>query len=283
MIRFDKAESAEEVRQNLGEAFSQHAGADASAISFEVKQYGNENQMRIVTQYRYDDTSDEATAEVEKIVYDALSPLYSYAITFEQFRNTQTDLNGILTADKIGPSIAQDMTWNAIYSVLFSLIAIGLYITFRFKRWQWASGATLALAVNALFIIGLFSMLYGFVPFNLEVNQAFIAAILTIIGYAINDTVVVFDRIREYLGLYPKRNLKDNVNNAINSTLSRTINTSGTTLVTLLAIFFFGGETIRGFIFALTVGVIVGTVATIFIATPVAYDLMAKRAKIDKE
>ena len=177
----------------------------------------------------------------------------------------------------------KDMTWNAIYSVLFSLIAIGLYITFRFKRWQWASGATLALAVNALFIIGLFSMLYGFVPFNLEVNQAFIAAILTIIGYAINDTVVVFDRIREYLGLYPKRNLKDNVNNAINSTLSRTINTSGTTLVTLLAIFFFGGETIRGFIFALTVGVIVGTVATIFIATPVAYDLMAKRAKIDKE
>ena len=261
VIRFDKAVSAEEVRQNLGEAFSQHAGADASAISFEVKQYGNENQMRIVTQYRYDDTSDEATAEVEQIIFDALKPLYSYDISFEQFRNTQTDVNGILTADKIGPSIAKDMTWNAIYSVLFSLIAIGLYITFRFKRWQWASGATLALAVNALFIIGLFSMLYGFVPFNLEVNQAFIAAILTIIGYAINDTVVVFDRIREYLGLYPKRNLKDNVNNAINSTLSRTINTSGTTLVTLL----------------------VGTVATIFIATPVAYDLMAKRAKIDKE
>ena len=283
VIRFDKAVSAEEVRQNLGEAFSQHAGADASAISFEVKQYGNENQMRIVTQYRYDDTSDEATAEVEQIIYDAMKSLYSYDISFEQFRNTQTDVNGILTADKIGPSIAKDMTWNAIYSVLFSLIAIGLYITFRFKRWQWASGATLALAVNALFIIGLFSMLYGFVPFNLEVNQAFIAAILTIIGYAINDTVVVFDRIREYLGLYPKRNLKDNVNNAINSTLSRTINTSGTTLVTLLAIFFFGGETIRGFIFALTVGVIVGTVATIFIATPVAYDLMAKRAKIDKE
>ena len=283
VVRFDKAVSAEEVRSNVEKAFSEIAGADASAISSEVKQYGKENQMRIVTQYRYDDTSDEATAEVEKIIYDALSPLYSYDITFEQFRNTQTDENGILTADKIGPSIAKDMTWNAIYSVLFSLIAIGLYITFRFKRWQWASGATIALAVNALFIIGLFSMLYGFVPFNLEVNQAFIAAILTIIGYAINDTVVVFDRIREYLGMYPKRNLKENVNNAINSTLSRTINTSGTTLVTLLAIFFFGGETIRGFIFALTVGVIVGTVATIFIATPIAYDLMSKRAKLDKE
>ena len=283
VVRFDKPVSAEDVRENLDKAFSRIADADASSVSFEVKQYGNENQMRIVTQYRYDDTSDEATAEVEKIVYDALSPLYSYAITFEQFRNTQTDLNGILTADKIGPSIAQDMTWNAIYSVLFSLIAIGLYITFRFKRWQWATGATAALAFNALLIIGIFSMFYGLLPFNLEVNQAFIAAILTIIGYAINDTVVVFDRIREYLGLYPKRNLKELVNGAINSTLSRTINTSGTTLVTLLAIFFFGGETIRGFIFALTVGVIVGTVATIFIATPIAYDLMSKRAKLDKE
>lgn len=283
VVRFDKAVSAEDVRRNLDAEFSKIADADAQNISFEVKQYGNENQMRIVTQYRYDDTSDEATAEVERIIYDAMKPLYTYDITFEQFRNTQTDENGILTADKIGPSIAKDMTWNAIYSVLFSLLAIGLYITFRFKRWQWASGATIALAVNALFIIGLFSMFYGLVPFNLEVNQAFIAAILTIIGYAINDTVVVFDRIREYLGLYPKRNLKENVNNAINSTLSRTINTSGTTLVTLLAIFFFGGETIRGFIFALTVGVVVGTAATIFIATPVAYDLMTKRGKLDKE
>ena len=221
--------------------------------------------------------------ERSRIIYDALKPLYSYDITFEQFRNTQTDANGILTADKIGPSIAKDMTWNAIYSVLFSLIAIGLYITFRFKRWQWASGATAALAFNALLIIGIFSMFYGLLPFNLEVNQAFIAAILTIIGYAINDTVVVFDRIREYLGLYPKRNLKENVNNAINSTLSRTINTSGTTLVTLLAIFFFGGETIRGFIFALIIGVVVGTAATIFLATPIAYDLMTKRAKTDVE
>ena len=283
VIRFDKPVSAEEVRQNVEKAFSQFADADASSISSEVKQYGKENQMRIVTQYRYDDTSDEATSEVEQIIYDALKPLYSYDITFEQFRNTQTDANGILTADKIGPSIAKDMTWNAIYSVLFSLIAIGLYITFRFKRWQWASGATAALAFNALLIIGIFSMFYGLLPFNLEVNQAFIAAILTIIGYAINDTVVVFDRIREYLGLYPKRNLKETVNNAINSTLSRTINTSGTTLVTLLAIFFFGGETIRGFIFALIIGVVVGTAATIFLATPIAYDLMTKRAKADGE
>ena len=283
VVRFDKAVSAEEVRGRVEQAFAAQANADAASVSSEVKQYGNENQMRIVTQYRFDDTSDEATAEVERIIYDAVAPLYSYDITFEQFRNTQTDVNGILNADKIGPSIAKDMTWNAIYSVLFSLIAIGLYITFRFKRWQWATGATLALAVNALFIIGLFSMFYGLMPFNLEVNQAFIAAILTIIGYAINDTVVVFDRIREFLGLYPKRTLRENVNNAINSTLSRTINTSGTTIVTLLAIFFFGGETIRGFIFALTVGVVVGTAATIFIATPVAYDLMTRSDRKKEE
>ena len=283
VVRFDKPVSAEAVRANMEETFSQIPTADASSISFEVKQYGNENQMRIVTQYRYDDMSDEATAEVEQVIYDALKSLYSYPITFDQFRSTQTDVNGILTADKIGPSIANDMTWNAIYSVLFSLIAIGLYITFRFKRWQWATGATLALAINALLIIGIFSMFYGILPFNLEVNQAFIAAILTIIGYAINDTVVVFDRIREYLGIYPKRKLKENVNNAINSTLSRTINTSGTTLVTLLAIFFFGGETIRGFIFALIIGVVVSTAATIFIATPIAYDLMKKQVKGDDE
>ena len=283
VVRFDQPVSAEEVRSNLSAAFGQLADADASSVSFEVKQYGNENQMRIVTQYKYDDTSDEATGEVEEILYKALKPLYTYDISFDGFRNTQTDANGILTADKIGPSIASDMTWNAIWSVFFSMIAIGLYIAFRFKRWQWASGATLALAFNALFVIGLFSLLYGLVPFNLEVNQAFIAAILTIIGYSINDTVVVFDRIREYLGLYPKRRLRENVNNAINSTLSRTINTSGTTLVTLLAMFFFGGETIRGFIFGLLVGVVVGTASTIFVATPVAYDLMAKRAKGDKE
>ena len=279
VVRFDQAVSAEDVRQNLAAEFAKIEDADASSISYEVKQYGGENQMRIVTQYRYDDTSDEATADVEEILYNAMKGLYTYDITFDQFRDTQTDENGILNADKIGPSIAKDTTWNAIYSVIFSLIAIGLYITFRFKRWQWASGATIALAVNTFMIIGLFSIFYGLLPFNLEVNQAFIAAILTIIGYAINDTVVVFDRIREFLSLYPKRPFYENVNNAVNTTLARTINTSMTTLVTLIAIFLFGGETIRGFIFALILGVCIGTAATIFVATPIAYDLMARADK----
>ena len=280
VVRFDQPVQAEAVRAGLQEAFS-HVEADASAISYEVKQYGNENQMRIVTQYKYDDESDTASAEIEQILYNAVQPLYTYDITFENFRNTQQDLNGIVTAEKIGRSIASDMTWNATYSVLFSLLAIFIYITFRFKRWQWALGAVGALFINSMFILGFFSLFYKIMPFNLEVNQAFIAALLTIIGYAINDTVVVFDRIREFLGLYPKRTLMENVNNAINSTLSRTVNTSGTTLVTLLAIFFFGGESIRAFIFALIVGVVVGTIATIYIATPIAYDLMRTRG-IDK-
>ena len=279
-VRFDRAVQAEEVRAALDGAF---VDGDAASVSCEVKQYGSENQMRIVTQYKFDDTSEETTAEVDEIIYKALKPLYSYDISFDAFRFTQNDQNGIISADKIGPSIAKDMTWNAIYSVLFSLLAIGLYIALRFKKWQWATGATMALAHNALVVIGLFSMLYSLLPFSLEVNQAFIAAILTLIGYSINDTVVIFDRIREYLTLYPKRNFRDNINNAICSTLSRTINTSGTTLVTLLAIFIFGGETIRGFIFALLVGIIIGTYSSVFIATPIAYDLMNKKETGEKK
>lgn len=279
-IRFDKPVQAEDVRAALDGAF---VDGDAASVSCEVKQYGSENQMRIVTQYKFDDTSEETTAEVDEIIYNALKPLYSYDISFDSFRFTQDDQNGIISADKIGPSIAKDMTWNSIYSVLFSLLAIGLYIAFRFKKWQWATGATLALVHNSIVVIGLFSILYGVMPFALEVNQAFIAAILTLIGYSINDTVVIFDRIREYITLYPKRNFRDNINNAICSTLSRTINTSGTTLVTLLAIFLFGGETIRGFIFALLVGVIVGTYSSVFVATPIAYDLMSKKDMKEKE
>ncbi|MFI3306316.1 MAG: protein translocase subunit SecDF [Rikenellaceae bacterium] len=276
VIRFDNVVSAEVVRESLESQFV--GGEDAASVSFEVKQYGNDNQMRIVTQYKFDDTSEATTEEVDGIIYNAVKGHYSYDITFDQFRNTQEDVNGIISADKIGPSIAKDMTVNAIYAIIASLIAIGLYITLRFKRWEWASGATASLIHDSLVVVGLFSLLYGIVPFNLEVNQAFIAAILTIIGYSINDTVIIFDRIREYINMYPKRNLDDNINHAINSTMARTLNTSGTTIVTLLSIFIFGGETIRGFVFAMLVGVIVGTYSSIFIATPVARDMMERDA-----
>ena len=280
VVRFDSNVEAEAVRQALDGAF---VDGDAANTSIEVKQYGKENQMRIVTQYKYDDTSESTTEEVEHILYTALKPLYGYEITFDGFRNTQEDANGIVSADKIGPAIAKDMTMGAIWSVLFALIAIALYITLRFKRWQWAMGATIALAHDTFIVIGLFSILYSFMPFNLEVNQAFIAAILTIIGYSINDTVVIFDRVREYLALYPKRSLKDNLNNALCSTLARTLNTSGTTLVTLLAIFIFGGETIRGFVFALLIGVVVGTYSSLYIAAPLAYDMLSKKERGEKE
>ncbi len=276
VIRFDKEVSAEEIRHSLESSFTE---GDAAGVSFEVKQYGNENQMRIVTQYKYDDTSEETTEEVDAIIYNAVKSLYSYNITFDGFRNTQEDVNGIVSADKIGPSIAKDMTVNALWAIFISLIAIALYITIRFKRWEWASGATASLAHDSLIVIGLFSLLYGIMPFNLEVNQAFIAAILTIIGYSINDTVIIFDRIREYIGLYPKRSLDENINNAINSTMARTLNTSGTTMVTLLAIFTFGGETIRGFVFAMVIGIIVGTYSSIFVATPIARDMMTRNEK----
>ena len=273
VVRFDQNVSAEQVREALDGSF---VDADAAKASFEVKQYGSENQMRIVTQYKYDDTSEATTEEVETILYNALKGLYGYEITHHGFCSTESDQNGIISAEKIGPAIAKDMTTGAAFSVLFALIAIGLYITFRFRKWQWAAGATLALVHDAFMVIAMFSIFYSVMPFNLEINQAFIAAILTIIGYSINDTVVIFDRIRENLTLYPKRDEKENLNSALCSTLMRTLNTSGTTLVTLLAIFIFGGETIRGFVFALIIGVLVGTYSSLFIASPLAYDMQKK-------
>ncbi len=276
VVRFDQNVSAETVREALDKAL---VSDDAAKSSIEVKQYGAENQMRIVTQYKYDDTSEETTAEVDALLYNALKGFYTYDITLEGFTSTQEDANGIISSEKIGPAIAKDLLFSAFYAVLFSLIAIGLYITFRFKRWEWATGATLALAHNAFLVIGIFSILYHVMPFNLEVNQAFIAAILTIIGYSINDTVVIFDRIREYITLYPKREMKQNINQAICSTLSRTMNTSLTTLVTLLAIFILGGENLRGFVFALLVGIVIGTYSSVFIATPIAYDILSRRSK----
>ena len=278
VVRFDQPVSDDAVREAISAKFSTIEGVDASNISCEVKQFGDDNQMRIFTQYKYDDTSEETTAEVDQLIYDAVKGLYSYDITLDQFKDTVSDENGIVSSNKIGPAIARDMIFNAFYAVIFSLIAIGLYIVLRFKKWQWALGATSALALNAFMVIGIFSMFYGLLPFSMEIDQAFIAAILTIIGYSINDTVVIFDRIREFLSLYPKRDFRENINNAIGSTLSRTINTSATTLVTLIAIFSFGGETIRGFIFALLLGITIGTLSSIFVATPIAYDCMKKNA-----
>ena len=269
VVRFDQPVTANEVREALGDVFT--------GTGYEVKQFGQDNQMRIVTQYKYDDEGDNVTAEIEDMLYKALSPLMTAQLTEAEFLTTAQNPYGIISSDKVGPSVAHDIKVDSVIAVLFSLVAIALYIIIRFKRWQWGVGSVISLTLDALFTIGLFSLLHGLLPFNLEVDQSFIAAILTIIGYSINDKVVIFDRIREYQTLYPKRNIKDNINNAINSTLTRTINTSGTTLVVLLAIFLFGGEVIRGFVFALLFGVLISTYSTVFTATPIAYDLIRRK------
>ena len=282
VVRFDQVISDNDVRYALDQTFmSEDVEGDAAYKSFEVKQFGSEAQMqkRITTQYKYDDDSQDATNTVEKLMFDALAPLFATPITFEEFHSTATNPYGIISADMVGPSVASDITRNSFIAVFIGLFAIGLYIVIRFRKWQWGAGSVIALAHDAFLTIGVFSLFYGILPFSMEVNQSFIAAILTIIGYSINDKVVVFDRIREYTALYPKRSMFDNINNAVNSTLSRTINTSATTFVVLLAIFLFGGEVIRGFVFALMFGIVIGTLSSIFIATPVSYDLMSRKAK----
>ncbi|MFI3331466.1 MAG: protein translocase subunit SecDF [Rikenellaceae bacterium] len=273
VVRFDQNVTATEVRESLEKVF---VGGDETAESFEVKQFGGEDQMRIVTQYKYNDSSEGVTAEVDGLIYKALAPLYVEAISQNDFV-TNENTYGIISSDKVGPSVANDIKVNSIIAVLFSLIAIALYIMLRFKKWQWSLGGIASLAHDAILTLGIFSLLHGVLPFNLEIDQAFIAAILTIIGYSINDTVVIFDRIREYQTLYPKRSMKDNINKAISSTLARTVTTAGTTFVVLLAIFLFGGEVIRGFIFALMFGVVIGTFSSVFVATPVAFDFMKKK------
>ena len=286
VVKFDQAANEEQLRENLEAQFAELE--DAANTSFEVKRFGSEDQLRVVTQFEPTaemiaeakaQIGDEADANyiVANYIYEASKSLYTEPIDRETFINPDNG-KGITSSEQVGSAISGEMTLNSLIAVIISLVAIGLYIAVRFRRWQWALGATAALAHNALLVIGLFSMLYAVMPFNLEVNQAFIAAILTIIGYSINDTVVIFDRIREYIGLYPKRDIKSNIDNAICATLSRTINTSGTTLVTLLSIFIFGGETIRGFVFALILGVVIGTYSSVFIATPIAYDLQRKKA-----
>ena len=286
VVKFNESVNIENVRQSIEETFE--SVADASNSSIEVKQFGADNQIRVVTQYQPEGLEgEEANDAVDRLLFQALDEYFTIdEFGFDEFRTAGDGIAqwGIASSEQVSESISSEMTVNSIIAVLIALVAIGIYIAIRFRRWQWALGATVALAHNALLVIGIFSMLYAIMPFNLEVNQAFIAAILTIIGYSINDTVVIFDRIREYLGLYPNRDIKTNIDNAICATLSRTINTSGTTLVTLLAIFIFGGETIRGFVFALILGVIIGTYSSVFIATPIAYDLQRKKAiKADEE
>ena len=264
VVRFDQPVTAEQVR---GAAEVEFDGA------VEVKQFGGESQMKITTQYKNDQESTDVDAEVEAKLYNALKPFFAEEdITLDQFKSTVDNPNGIISSDKVGPTIANDMKRDAIIAVILSLLVIFAYIAVRFKGWTWGLGGVVSLAHTAIIVIGFFSLFSGILPFNLDVDQTFIAAILTIIGYAINDNVVIFDRIREYRTLHPNVDVKTNTNQAINATLTRTINTSVSTLVTMLAIAIFGGESIRGLAVALILGICIGTYASIFIGTPVMFD-----------
>ena len=273
VVRFDQNVAAEDVR---AAAIAEFDGA------VEVKQFGGDSQMKITTQYLVENESTEADAEVEGKLYNALKGFFTEEISFAEFTSTLDNPNGIISSDKVGPTIANDITRSAIIAVIIALIVIFGYIAVRFKGWTWGLGGVVGLAHTALIVIGFFSIFSGILPFSLDIDQTFIAAILTIIGYAINDTVVIFDRIREYKELHPKADFKKNVNAALNSTLSRTMNTSLTTLITMVAIAIFGGEVIRGLAVALIVGIVVGTYASIFIATPIMYDV-TKKADAKKE
>ena len=267
VVRFDQPVTAEDVR---AAAIAEFDGA------VEVKQFGGESQMKITTQYLVEDESTDADATVENKLYNALQGFFADELTFTEFTSTLDNPNGIISSDKVGPTIANDITRNAIIAVIIALFVIFAYIAVRFHGWTWGLGGVAGLAHTALIVIGFFSLFSGILPFSLDIDQTFIAAILTIIGYAINDTVVIFDRIREYKELHPKADFRQNVNEALNSTLSRTMNTSLTTLVTMLAIAIFGGEVIRGLAVALILGIIIGTYASIFIATPIMFDVTKK-------
>jgi SecD/SecF fusion protein len=273
VVRFDQTVRTVDIRAAL---------ADELGEAPEVKTFGPSNQVKITTKHLIDLDTQEADSIVETQIFNGISEFFQTPITFRDFTSDDEDkIIGRLSSQKVGPTIARDIKQAAIIAVTFALIIIFAYIAFRFKRWQFGLGAVAGLFHDSLIVISLYSIFYGILPFSLEVDQAFIAAILTIIGYSVNNTVIIFDRIRENMTLYPKRDIKTNINNAINNTLGRTINTAGTTVVVLVTIFIFGGEVIRGFSFALLAGVLVGTYSSWFAATPIAYDMIMRKKAPD--
>ncbi|UOB16535.1 protein translocase subunit SecDF [Abyssalbus ytuae] len=271
-IRFEQPVSPSELSGDLNAALG----------SAEVKTFGNANQIKVTTKYKVDVEGTEVDKEIQEKLYTSLQKYLPQGTTYDDFVNDNGESIGILESIKVGPTIADDIKRNAIWAVIGSLAVVFLYILLRFRKWQFSLGAVAAVFHDVLIVLGVFSLLWRFMPFNMEINQAFIAAILTVIGYSLNDTVVVFDRIREIIS---ERGWKagQNTNLALNSTLSRTLNTSLTTLVVLLAIFIFGGESLQGFMFGMIVGVIVGTYSSLFIATPVMFDTLKNKGFKIKE
>jgi SecD/SecF fusion protein len=276
-IRFEKPVVAEDIKEELTKVFG----------SAEAKVFGNDNQLKITTKYKVQEHGIQADEEVNKLLYDNLKKHYADGLTYDRFVNAYDGKKlGILQASKVGPTVAEDIKTNAYWAVLGAMLIVGLYLVISFRKWQYSLGAIAAVVHDVIFVLGIYSLCYKFMPFGMEIDQHFIAAILTVIGYSMNDTVIVFDRVREYLGgKGAKGNFNSIVNQSINSTMSRTINTSLTMILVLLIMFVFGGESIRGFIFAMLVGIIVGTYSSLFIATPVLCDTIseADHKKIEQE
>ena len=276
-VHFEKPIAAEEIKQELVKVF------DGSA---EAKIFGKDNQLKITTKYKVDEAGTEADHAVNKILYETLKKHFSPGMTYEKFVNSYDGKKyGILQASKVGPTVADDIKTNSYWAVLGAMLIVGFYLVISFRKWQYSLGAIAAVAHDVIFVLGIYSLLWKYMPFGMEIDQHFIAAILTVIGYSMNDTVIVFDRVREYLGGKAKGNFNSIVNQSINSTMSRTINTSLTMILVLLIMFIFGGESIRGFIFAMLIGIVVGTYSSLFIATPVLVDTIseAEHKRIEEE
>lgn len=272
-VQFDQKVSSEEVTNALSTAeFFDRA---------EAKTFGNDNQLKITTKYKIDKQGVEVDKEVNEKLYAGLKKFFAKEITYDQFTNTQEGKQfGVLQAMKVGPSIADDIKTNAYWAVLGAMLLVCLYLVISFRKYQYSLGAIAAVAHDVIFVLGIYSLLYKYMPFHMEIDQHFIAAILTVIGYSMNDTVIVFDRVREFLGGKSHHgNFNKIVNDSVNTTLSRTLNTSLTMIMVLAIMFVFGGDSIRGFIFAMLIGIIVGTYSSLFIATPVLVDTMSASDK----
>ncbi|OYQ35463.1 protein translocase subunit SecDF [Flavobacterium cyanobacteriorum] len=271
-VKFEKPVSPDEIKEILSD--------DNVFGSADAKIFGDPSQLRITTKYKVEEHGVKADEEVNLKMYEALKKYYSNNITYEQFINTYEGKKlGILQALKVGPTIADDIKTNSYWAVIGSMAIVFIYLMISFRRWQYSLGAIAAVAHDVIFVLGIYSICYPFMPFHMEMDQHFIAAILTVIGYSMNDTVIVFDRVREFLAGKTKGNFAEIVNSSINTTMSRTINTSLTMILVLLIMFIFGGESIRGFIFAMLVGIVVGTYSSLFIATPVLVDTVSKKEK----
>ena len=272
-VQFENAVEPEQVRELIASKFGD-SNVSVIAIGTDKK------TVRISTNYRIEEEGNNVDSEIEAYLYETLKPVLTQNITLETFIDRENHTGGsIVSSQKVGPSIADDIKTSAMWSVVLALIAIGLYILIRFRNIAYSVGSVVALTSDTLMILGAYSLCWGWMPFSLEIDQAFIGAILTAIGYSINDKVVIFDRVREFFGLYPKRDRKQLFNDSLNTTLARTINTSLSTLIVLLCIFILGGDSIRSFAFAMILGVVIGTLSSLFVASPIAY-MMMKNKKI---